>query len=137
MADVSKKSKAKAVRDYFSEHPKAKARDVVETLSKQGVEVDPRYVWRVKARAKAVKTKALGLAAKYPRHNLERALRVPKAILVKNAGRECTQQESASFAGVSYNKGPYVVVYPITRGRMWWNSALPANLASLTGHRGG
>jgi len=122
MADVSKKSKAKAVRDYFSEHPKAKAKDVSAALSKQGVEIDPRYVRRVKARAKAVKpkggkqiklkktkAKAIEPAAKYPRHNLERALRVPKAILVKNAGRECTQQESASFAGVSYNKGPYVV----------------------------
>jgi len=122
MAEVAQKSKAQAVRDYFSEHPGATARDVAETLSKQGVEVAPRYVYRVKSRAKATKpkgakqiklkktkTKSLGPAAKFPRHSLERALRIPQAILVKNAGRECTQQESASFVGINYNKGPYVV----------------------------
>jgi hypothetical protein len=122
MADATQKSKAQSVRDYIAEHPGATARDVVDTLSKQGVEVAPRYVYRVKSRAKATRpkgekeiklkktrTKSLGLTAKYPRHSLERALRIPKAILEQNAGRECTQQESASFVGVNYNRGPYVV----------------------------
>jgi len=122
MADATHKSKAQAVRDYIAEHPRAKAKDVIDTLSKQGVEVTPRYVYRVKSRAKATrpkgekeiklkktKTKSSGRMATFPRHSLERALRIPQAILEKNAGRECTEQESASFAGVSYNKGPYVV----------------------------
>jgi len=122
MADVTQKTKAQAVRDYIAEHPKARVKDVAEALSKQGVEVAPRYVSRVKSRAKATrprgekqiklkkgKTKFSGGTAKYPRHNLERALRIPKAILEQNAGRECTEQESASFAGVTYNRGPYVV----------------------------
>jgi len=122
MADVTQKSKAQAVRDYFSEHPQAKAKDVTAALSNQGVEVDPRYVNRVKSRAKAAKpkgekqiklkktkTKSSGRTATFPRHSLERALRIPKAILEQNAGRECTEQESASFVGVNYNRGPYVV----------------------------
>lgn len=44
--------------------------------------------------------------AKYPRHSLVKALRIPLAILDQNAGQECSDQESAAFVGVSYN-GPY------------------------------
>jgi hypothetical protein len=43
----------------------------------------------------------------YPRHSLEKALRIPKAILEQNAGKECTDQESANYVGVKYNRGPY------------------------------
>lgn len=45
----------------------------------------------------------------YPRHSLEKVLRIPKAILEQNAGKECTDQESATYVGVKYNKGPYNV----------------------------
>jgi hypothetical protein len=38
----------------------------------------------------------------YPRHSVERALRVPKAILEQNAGKECTPKEAAVFVGVGY-----------------------------------
>lgn len=43
----------------------------------------------------------------YPRHSLEKALRIPKGILEQNAGKECTDQESANYVGVKYNRGPY------------------------------
>lgn len=46
--------------------------------------------------------------AKYPRHAVEKALRIPKAILDQNAGKECTVQESAKFLGVGF-RGPYQV----------------------------
>jgi len=46
---------------------------------------------------------------KYPRHDLERALRIPKGILDQNAGQECTEQEAARYIGVKYNRGPYSV----------------------------
>jgi len=45
----------------------------------------------------------------YPRHSLEKALRIPKGILDQNAGKECTDQESAKYVGVKFNKGPYSV----------------------------
>ena len=32
---------------------------------------------------------------------------IPKAILEQNAGKECTDEESAKYVGVKYNKGPY------------------------------
>ena len=40
---------------------------------------------------------------------LEKSLRIPKAILEQNAGKECTDQESANYVGVKYNRGPYPV----------------------------
>jgi hypothetical protein len=62
-----------------------------------------------------MKKKSTNLAAarkavpKYPRHSLEKALRIPKAILDQNAGKECSDQESAGFVGIKYNKGPYAL----------------------------
>lgn len=45
----------------------------------------------------------------YPRHSIEKALQIPRGILEQNAGRECTDQQSASYLNVKYNKGPYLV----------------------------
>lgn len=42
----------------------------------------------------------------YPRHSVEKALRIPKAILEQNAGKECPERDSAKYCGVSYN-GPF------------------------------
>jgi hypothetical protein len=47
--------------------------------------------------------------AKYPRHSLERALRIPKAILEQNAGKTCTPDQAAGLLGVGTAKGPFAV----------------------------
>ena len=47
-----------------------------------------------------------GLQSNYPRHAIVNALRIPKAILEQNAGKECTEAESATYVGVGYI-GPY------------------------------
>lgn len=44
--------------------------------------------------------------AKFPRHSIGRAIRIPKAIIEQNAGNECTVAQSADFVGVG-NHGPY------------------------------
>lgn len=44
--------------------------------------------------------------AKYPRHAVEKALRIPKAILDQNAGRSCTVKEAAAFLGLG-EAGPF------------------------------
>lgn len=49
-----------------------------------------------------------GGMAKFPRHTLERALRVPKAIIEQNAGKECTEAEAAAYVGVGLG-GPFRV----------------------------
>ena len=46
--------------------------------------------------------------AKFPRHTLAKALRVPRAILEQNAGRACTEAEAAAFVGVGLG-GPFRV----------------------------
>lgn len=39
-------------------------------------------------------------APKYPRHSVEKALRIPRAILEQNAGKECTTTDAARFLGL-------------------------------------
>ncbi len=60
------------------------------------------------ARAKT-KTPNKRRAPAYPRYSLEKSLRIPRAILDQNAGRDCTDEESAKYAGMKFNKGPYGV----------------------------
>jgi len=63
-----------------------------------------------KARTKAEKPSGPGSGgtAKFPRHTIERALRTPKAIIEQNAGKECTEEEAASYVGVGLG-GPFRV----------------------------
>lgn len=44
--------------------------------------------------------------AKYPRHAVEKSLRIPKAILDQNAGRSCSVKEAAKFLGLG-DAGPF------------------------------
>jgi len=61
-------------------------------------------------RAKTVaKTQVLKGHAKYPRHSVERALLIPKAIIEQNAGRACTPKEAAAFLGATSALGPFAV----------------------------
>lgn len=46
--------------------------------------------------------------AKFPRHDVQKALRIPRAILEQNAGKNCSEEEAAKFVGVGYN-GPFKV----------------------------
>jgi hypothetical protein len=45
--------------------------------------------------------------AKYPRHSIERALRIPGAILEQNAGKPCTPEHAASLLNVTSARGPF------------------------------
>ena len=64
---------------------------------------------RRKSSAKRVKSPpATSQPAKYPRNPVDKAIRIPRAILEQNAGKECTVKESAAFLGVGA-AGPYTV----------------------------
>jgi hypothetical protein len=52
------------------------------------------------------RNKPAASVAKYPRHSISKVLRVPKAILDQNAGRDCTEDEAAGFVGVG-SGGPF------------------------------
>jgi hypothetical protein len=60
------------------------------------------------AKGSKSKPRLAGGSAKFPRHSVEKALRIPRAIIEQNAGHECTDRESAEYVGVGYN-GPYAV----------------------------
>jgi hypothetical protein len=56
-------------------------------------------------RAKGAESEKGG-SPKFPRHTVEKALRIPKAIIEQNAGRECSEADSAKYVGVGFN-GPF------------------------------
>lgn len=49
-----------------------------------------------------------GGASDYPRHPVQKALRIPRAILDQNAGKACTDRDAARFSGMGYH-GPFAV----------------------------
>jgi hypothetical protein len=62
---------------------------------------------KLKKKSDKIKAHSSGGTSNYPRHSVIKALRIPKAILDQNAGKECSDEESASYLGVNYNNGPY------------------------------
>ncbi len=61
-----------------------------------------------RASKKASKTsRADAIQAKYPRHSLEKALRIPRLILDQNAGNPCTAEVAATYAGLASPQGPF------------------------------
>jgi hypothetical protein len=62
-----------------------------------------------KRRKKRAATADATTRAKYPRHSVERALRIPKVILEQNAGKPCTPEQAAAFLGGTSAKGPFAV----------------------------
>lgn len=47
--------------------------------------------------------------ARFPRHSVAKALRIPRAILEQNAGKACTPTEAAAFLGLGTAKGVFEV----------------------------
>lgn len=45
----------------------------------------------------------------YPRHAIEKTLRIPRAILEQNAGKECSMNDAAKFIGLTKSNGPFGV----------------------------
>jgi len=93
-------SKAQAVRDYLKVNPRAKNKSVAEALGSNNIKVTPHYVGQIRrtSRKKKRGTKAKrggkiqASKAKYPRHSIEKVLRIPRAILLQNAGKECSEK---------------------------------------------
>ena len=62
-----------------------------------------------RAEAKPGKVATLdGARAKFPRHSVVKALRIPKAIIEQGAGKACTPAQAAAFLGVGF-RGPFSV----------------------------
>ena len=61
-----------------------------------------------KSKAKKLESSA-PKPAKYPRHSVEKALRIPKAILEENGGHPSTPTQAAGYLGLKTAKGPFAV----------------------------
>lgn len=59
-----------------------------------------------KKAAQTTKSSNSGSQAKYPRHSIEDALRIPLAIQDQNAGKVCSDDQAAGFIGLKSAKGP-------------------------------
>ena len=64
---------------------------------------------KTSAAKKNVTKSASGGTSNYPRHSLEKALRIPRAIIDQNAGKETTENEAARFLGITNTKGPFLL----------------------------
>ncbi len=121
-ADGSK-NRSQCVREYLKSHPRAKNKAVAEALAEQGIEVKMHYVGEIRRKAKLKRARKSGAKrtpksstrgrpssnqASFPRHSVEKALRIPKAILDQNAGKPCTIKDAAAFTGVK-TSGPFQV----------------------------
>jgi hypothetical protein len=89
----------------MDDQPKAIPKDDTERAKKPK---SKRKAERRTRKVKSARPLAEGGTAKYPRHSVDKALRIPRAIIDQNAGRECTDRDSAAFVGVGFN-GPYRV----------------------------
>ena len=49
------------------------------------------------------RVKTASASSNYPRHSIDSALRIPRAILEQNAGKDCTPKEAAAFVGVGFS----------------------------------
>jgi hypothetical protein len=61
------------------------------------------------AKSRSKSSTRVAQQAKYPRHSVERALRIPKAIYEQNAGNPCTVKEAAAFTGAGTASGNFIV----------------------------
>jgi len=122
VSEQETKSKRQRIQDYVKAHPEATTKEVVAALKKDGVSVRESSVWSARSGKKAPAKKATkkkttktgsvpktSARAKYPRHSLDKALRIPKAILEQNAGKDCTDKNAAGYLGLKSAKGPFAV----------------------------
>jgi hypothetical protein len=62
---------------------------IVSNVKEEEIESTPKQ--------RRVKKTKNTIVPKYPRHSLEKSLRIPKGILEQNAGRECTEKKGSSL----------------------------------------
>lgn len=92
--------------------PSPPAKSEVKNQKKKSPKKEAPKKASTKPKGKATKkpaAKAPNGLSNYPRHSVERALRIPRAIIEQNAGRELTEADAAKFLGITNIKGPFTV----------------------------
>lgn len=80
--------------------------DRAETAAKSPA-LKKRRARKAKPKRSRAKSAASAQAAKFPRHSVDRALRIPKAIYDQNGGKPATLQEAVAFTGGTAVSGPF------------------------------
>jgi hypothetical protein len=77
-----------------------------DTVSEESQPKSPAKAAKHTAKSRRGKRRAAGAAKTqtlaFPKHTISECLRIPRAILEQNAGKECTDREAAKFAGIGY-----------------------------------
>ena len=112
---MASKKTAPTKAAFVRSHPDVPAGELVTKGKVEGIELTPTYVAQVRYQAKrrVAKTGAKskrgsapaaghGAAPKaaFPRHTIDKCIRLPKAILDQNAGKPCTRDQLAKFLGI-------------------------------------
>lgn len=116
----NKPNKAQSVRDYRATHRKAKPKQVVEALAKQGIDVNANYVSSIKAKQKTTGKRSKGRRATatpttattkaqrpYPQRSIEEALIIPQKIKENNAGNPWKSEDVAVACGTSLKSNKF------------------------------
>src|SRR5579863_4149505 len=61
------------------------------------------------AKVKTTENKTSSGTSNFPRNSLEKSLRIPKAIIEQNAGKETTDAEAARYVGITNPTGPFLL----------------------------
>ena len=81
-----------------------------EKAAKATIKVNKgKAVVKSKGKVKSKKTTFINGTSNFPRHSIEKSLRIPYAILEQNAGKETTETEAARFLGITNIKGLFMV----------------------------
>ncbi len=98
---MAETSKAQKVRDYLAKNPKAGPKEIATKLTQQGVDIDDKYVSKIKSQDKKKKGKAKTPSRRnrktrpYPVRSLEDALAIPTAIREQNNGNPWNTEDVA------------------------------------------
>lgn len=90
--------------EQAAEEVKVKIPIETEKIGKSNKPTGKKRAKRAKRKSSARKSGAkVSNTAPFPRHAILACLRIPRAILEKNAGKECSAKAAAGYAGLAYN----------------------------------
>ena len=78
--------------------------EIKRPIPKAGTKASPTTS---KAASKVPQAAGAPILSPYPRHSIEKSLRIPKSILDQNAGKDCSETDAAKFNGLSSANGQF------------------------------
>ena len=92
----------------MTDEPEAKVAATTRSKAKRKKKSASKRRARAKGKSREQGAQPTSGAAKFPRHSVSKALRIPRAVLDQNAGKPCSDREALKFSGLSYNGPPRV-----------------------------